>query len=90
MLTGMFRPSAGGELVPHRRWCSAGPSIFFSGIDPQPCGFGLVLSFAIALLEQFDRCVVHEDRLCLKHMIADRVREPLQQLGAFTDPSRHE
>jgi|GEM_PF-4416703 hypothetical protein len=73
MLTGMFSPSAGGELVPHRGVYSAGPSIFFSGLDPQPCGFSLVLTTAIALLEQLDRCIIHEDRLRLKHMIADRI-----------------
>jgi hypothetical protein len=71
MFTGMFSPSAGGELVPHRRWYSAVPSDVFSGVDPPPCGFGLILSFAIALLEQLDRCFIHEDRLRLKDVIAD-------------------
>ena len=59
MFTGMFSPSAGGELVPHRWWYSADPSIFFSGVDPQPCGFSLVLSFAIARLEQLDRGIIY-------------------------------
>jgi hypothetical protein len=73
MLTGMFSPSAGGELVPHRGWCSTGPSVFFSGVDSQPRGFGLVLSFAIAFLEQLDRGIIHEDSLRLKDVISDRI-----------------
>ena len=59
MLTGMFSPSSGGELVPRRRWCSAGPSRLISSIDPQPRGFGLILSFALALLEQLDRGIIY-------------------------------
>ena len=90
MFTGMLRPSAGGELVPHRRWCPAGPRRLISRINPEPRGFGLILPFAIALLEQLDRCVVHKDRLRLKHMVTDGVRHAFQQFGAFAYPSRHE
>ena len=61
-----------------------------SGVDPEPRGFGLVLPFALALLEQLDRGIIHEDGLRFKHMIADRVRQAFQQLGAFADPPRHE
>ena len=59
MFTGMFRPSSGGELVPRCRWCSTGPRRLISSIDPQPRGFGLVLSFALALLEQLDRGIIY-------------------------------
>ena len=59
MFTGIFSPSAGGELVPHRRWCPAGPRRLISRINPEPRGFGLILSFSIALLEQLDRCVIY-------------------------------
>ncbi|MFT4708319.1 MAG: hypothetical protein ACI9PU_002168, partial [Ascidiaceihabitans sp.] len=59
MLTGLFSPSAGGELVPHRRRCRARPSCLIPSVDPQPRGFGLVLSFSIALLEQLDRGVIY-------------------------------
>jgi hypothetical protein len=72
MLTGMFCPTAGGELVPDGGRCPVGPSIFFSGVDPEPRGFGL--SFSIALLEQLNRSIIHEDGLRLKHMVVDRVR----------------
>ena len=89
MPIGMLRPSTGRELVPHRGRYPAGPSCLIPNIGPQPCGFGLVLSFAIALLEQLDRGIIYKDRLRFKDVIADRIRDALQQFGAFTDSPGH-
>ena len=89
MPIGMLSPSTGRELVPHRGRYPAGPSCLIPNIGPQLRGFGLILSFFFALLEQFDRGIIYNDRLRFKDVIADRIRDALQQFGAFTDSPRH-
>ena len=53
MQTGMFRPTAGGELVPDGGRCPAGPRRLISGVDPEPCGFGFrLLDQCLSLCQQ--------------------------------------
>ena len=73
MFAGMLCLPASGELIPSRRWRCTAPRAFISGVAPQARGFDLVLSATFALLQQFDRGIVHEDGLSRQHMIADRV-----------------
>ena len=68
MFRGMFRASAGGELIPYSGLRCSGPSAPIPGVNPEPRCPVLVLTFA--LLEQLDRCIIHKDGLGLKHMIA--------------------
>ena len=57
------------------RLIEAGYFMLPAGAFAAICGFD---AMAFALLQQLDCCVVHEDRLSRKHMIADRVRHPFQ------------
>ncbi len=57
-----------------------------TSVDPQARSFGLVEPLAFALLQQFDRGVVHEDGFARQNMITDGIGHPLQQLGTFTNP----
>ncbi len=72
------RPGDNLYAVPNRGRYPAGQSCLIPNIGPQPRGFGLILSFFLALLEQFDRGIIYNDRLRLKDVIADRIRDALQ------------
>ncbi len=73
MFARVFSTSVGGELIPHSGWRFTRTGALISGIDTEPRCFSLVPATPLALLEQLDHRVVHEDGLRLKDVISDAI-----------------